>query len=135
MNQDDLNADILKWETMSNDSKRTSDIDPNELDKYQVKNISFFGLFFVQKKAGKKNSFHYNKIFSQSQQIYFNLLEVFIYDVVFLWFFCFGKFGYSFVIFVDLFVKWKIMSFYTCNFNLYLHQLFVNYLIRVTEMI
>lgn len=37
MNQDDLNADILKWETMSNDSKRTSDVDPSELDKYQVK--------------------------------------------------------------------------------------------------
>lgn len=36
MNQDDLEGDYMKWETMSNDSKRTSDIDPNELDKYQV---------------------------------------------------------------------------------------------------
>uniref|UniRef100_A0A1I8P634 CKK domain-containing protein n=1 Tax=Stomoxys calcitrans TaxID=35570 RepID=A0A1I8P634_STOCA len=36
LNQDDLMAeDYMKWETMSNDSKRTSDIDPNELDKYQ----------------------------------------------------------------------------------------------------
>lgn len=31
-----MDADYMKWETMSNDSKRTSDIDPNELDKYQV---------------------------------------------------------------------------------------------------
>uniref|UniRef100_A0A1I8NIZ2 Uncharacterized protein n=1 Tax=Musca domestica TaxID=7370 RepID=A0A1I8NIZ2_MUSDO len=37
LNQDDLMADdYMKWETMSNDSKRTSDIDPMELDKYQV---------------------------------------------------------------------------------------------------
>ncbi|XP_075169153.1 calmodulin-regulated spectrin-associated protein patronin isoform X10 [Haematobia irritans] len=36
LNQDDLmGEDYMKWETMSNDSKRTSDIDPNELDKYQ----------------------------------------------------------------------------------------------------
>ncbi|XP_037895535.1 patronin isoform X3 [Glossina fuscipes] len=35
MSQDDLEGDYMKWETMSNDSKRTSDIDPNELDKYQ----------------------------------------------------------------------------------------------------
>ncbi|XP_058982264.1 patronin isoform X5 [Musca domestica] len=36
LNQDDLMADdYMKWETMSNDSKRTSDIDPMELDKYQ----------------------------------------------------------------------------------------------------
>lgn len=31
-----MEAEYMKWETMSNDSKRTSDIDPNELDKYQV---------------------------------------------------------------------------------------------------
>ncbi|XP_065368099.1 patronin isoform X3 [Calliphora vicina] len=30
-----VDADYMKWETMSNDSKRTSDIDPNDLDKYQ----------------------------------------------------------------------------------------------------
>ncbi|XP_073811096.1 calmodulin-regulated spectrin-associated protein patronin isoform X35 [Musca autumnalis] len=36
LNQDDLMADDYpKWETMSNDSKRTSDIDPMELDRYQ----------------------------------------------------------------------------------------------------
>ncbi|KAM7345623.1 calmodulin-regulated spectrin-associated protein patronin isoform 6-T6 [Cochliomyia hominivorax] len=36
LNQDDfMDPDYMKWETMSNDSKRTSDIDPNELDKYQ----------------------------------------------------------------------------------------------------
>uniref|UniRef100_A0A1A9WN88 CKK domain-containing protein n=1 Tax=Glossina brevipalpis TaxID=37001 RepID=A0A1A9WN88_9MUSC len=34
-NPDDIEGDYTKWETMSNDSKRTSDIDPNELDKYQ----------------------------------------------------------------------------------------------------
>ncbi|XP_037895556.1 patronin isoform X23 [Glossina fuscipes] len=39
MSQDDLEGDYMKWETMSNDSKRTSDIDPNELDKYQQQNF------------------------------------------------------------------------------------------------
>lgn len=60
MNQDDLNADLLKWETMSNDSKRTSDIDPSELDKYQVcwittslNNISL--QYFVEKQRTKEN--------------------------------------------------------------------------------
>lgn len=28
--------DVMKWETMSNESKRTPDMDPVDLDKYQV---------------------------------------------------------------------------------------------------
>jgi len=36
--QEDLEScpDVMKWETMSNESKRTPDMDPVDLDKYQV---------------------------------------------------------------------------------------------------
>lgn len=32
----DASSEVLKWETLSNDSNRTPDLDPLDLDKYQV---------------------------------------------------------------------------------------------------